>query len=206
MAKISTYTTDTVISASDKLIGTDADSSNATKNFLVSDISAYISSGIATNLAVTNVLNATDTNNQTPSGLDTPLQVLFGIAQGTGTDPVMVDVSGNITFNESGIYLFNGYSNFERQGSSGGNAVIAFRALLNGVQAGVTKMVELKDVGTGVPYDLTLPINATAGDVLTWEIMRDSSGVDQGGLYAHTLLGGWSNVPSVSVSIYKIGL
>jgi hypothetical protein len=97
MAKISTYTTDTVISASDKLIGTDADSSNATKNFLVSDISAYISSGIATNLAVTNVLNATDTNNQTPSGLDTPLQVLFGIAQGTGTDPVMVDVSGNIT-------------------------------------------------------------------------------------------------------------
>lgn len=206
MAKISTYTTDTVISASDKLIGTDADSSNATKNFLVSDISAYISSGIATNLAVTNVLNATDTNNQTPSGLDTPLQVLFGIAQGTGTDPVMVDVSGNITFNESGIYLFNGYSNFERQGSSGGNAVIAFRALLNGVQAGVTKMVELKDVGTGVPYDLTLPINATAGDVLTWEIMRDSSGVDQGGLYAHTILGGWSNVPSVSVSIYKIGL
>ena len=67
-------------------------------------------------------------------------------------------------------------------------------------------MVELKDVGTSVPYDLTLPINATAGDVLTWEIMRDSSGVDQGGLYAHTLLGGWSNVPSVSVSIYKIGL
>ena len=206
MAKISTYTTDTVISASDKLIGTDADSSNTTKNFLVSDISAYISSGIATNLAVTNVLNATDTHNQTPSGLDTPLQVTFGIAQGTGTDPVMVDVSGNITFNESGIYLFNGYSNFERQGSSGGNAVIAFRALLNGVQAGVTKMVELKDVGTGVPYDLTLPINATAGDVLTWEIMRDSSGVDQGGLYAHTILGGWSNVPSVSVSIYKIGL
>ena len=206
MAKISTYTTDTVISASDKLIGTDADSSNATKNFLVSDISAYISSGIATNLAVTNVLNATDTHNQTPSGLDTPLQVTFGIAQGTGTDPVMVDVSGNITFNESGIYLFNGYANFERQGSSGGDAVIAFRALLNGVQAGVTKMVELKDVGTSVPYDLTLPINATAGDVLTWEIMQDSSGVAQGGLYAHTLLGGWSNVPSVSVSIYKIGL
>lgn len=206
MAKISTYTTDNNISPSDKLIGTDADSNNETKNFLVSDISAYISSGIATNLAVTNVLNTTDTDNQLPSGLDTPLQVLFGIAQGTIADPVMVDALGNITFNESGIYLFNGYANFERQGSSGGNAVIAFRALLNGVQAGVTKMVELKDVGTGVPYDLTLPINATAGDVLTWEIMRDSSGVDQGGLYAHTLLGGWSNVPSVSVSIYKIGL
>ena len=206
MAKISTYTTDTVISASDKLIGTDADSSNATKNFLVSDISAYISSGIATSLAVTNVLNATDTHDQTPSGLDTPLQVTFGIAQGTGTDPVMVDALGNITFNESGIYLFNGYANFGRGGLSGGVAVVAFRALLNGVQAGVTKVVEIKDADDLVPYDLTLPINATAGDVLTWEIMRDSSGVDQGGLYAHTLLGGWGNVPSVSVSIYKIGL
>ena len=206
MAKISTYTTDNNISPSDKLIGTDADSNNETKNFLVSDISAYISSGIATSLAVTNVLNTTDTDNQLPSGLDTPLQVLFGIAQGTIADPVMVDALGNITFNESGIYLFNGYANFERQGSSGGNAVIAFRALLNGVQAGVTKMVELKDVGTSVPYDLTLPINATAGDVLTWEIMRDSSGANYGGLYTHTLLGGWTNIPSVAVSIFKVGV
>ena len=206
MAKISTYTTDNNISPNDKLIGTDADSNNETKNFLISDISAYISGGISANLAVTNVLNASDTHNQLPSGLDTPLQVTFGIAQGTIADPVMVDASGNVTFNESGIYLINGCASFERQGSSSGSAVIAFRTLINGVQAGATKVVELRQTETIIPYDLTIPINATAGDVLTWEIMRDSSGVNQGGLYSHTLLGGWSNVPSVSVSIYKIGL
>jgi hypothetical protein len=206
MAKISTYTTDNNISPNDKVIGTDADSNNETKNFLISDISAYITSGIATNLAVTNVLNASDTHNQVPSALDTPLQVTFGIAQGTVADPVMVDALGNITFNESGIYLINGYASFERQGSSGGGAVIAFRALINDVQVGVTKIVELKDTDTIVPYDLTIPINATADDILTWEIMRDSSGVNQGGLYSHTLLGGWSNVPSATLSIYKIGI
>ena len=206
MAKISTYTTDNNISPNDKVIGTDADSNNETKNFLMSDISAYITSSIATNLAITNVLNASDTNNQVPSGLDTPLQVTFGIAQGTVADPVMVDGSGNITFNESGIYLINGYASFGRGGVSGPAAVIAFRALINGVQAGATKVTEIKDADDVVPYDLTIPINATAGDVLTWEIMRDSVGGNRGGLYAITLLGGWSNVPSATLSIYKIGI
>ena len=161
---------------------------------------------VGTGFGLTNVLNASDTTNQTPSGLDSALQVTFGSAQGTVTDPVMVDALGNITFNESGVYLFNGYANFARGGLSGGVAVIAFRALFNGVQAGVTKVVEIKDADDMIPYDLTLPINATAGDVLTWEIIRDSSGADYGGLYTHTLLGGWTNIPSVAVSIFKVGV
>ena len=169
-------------------------------------ITTDIASGIGGGIGITNVLSASDTTDQTPSGLDSALQVTFGSAQGTVADPVMVDAAGVITFNESGIYLINGYASFERQGSSGGAAVIAFRALINGVQAGVTKVVELKQTENIVPYDITIPINATAGDVLTWEIMRDSSGVNQGGLYSHTLLGGWSNVPSATLSIYKLGI
>lgn len=38
MAKISTYNTDNNVTLSDKLIGTDAENSNATKNFLLSDV------------------------------------------------------------------------------------------------------------------------------------------------------------------------
>jgi len=205
LARISTYPTDTVISSNDKVIGTDADSNNETKNFLMSDISAYVASNISSSLSVTTVLSASDTTDQEPSGLDTALQVTFGPAQGTGTDPVMVDALGNITFNKGGLYLFNGFANFERQGSSGGVTVTAFRPLVNGVQLGATKAVDLDSVGIMIPYELTIPFNATAGDVLTWEIMRDSSGVDAGGLYTHTLTGGWSNVPSASVRIFKVG-
>ena len=35
MAKISTYSTDASVSGTDKIIGTDEDSSNATKNYTV---------------------------------------------------------------------------------------------------------------------------------------------------------------------------
>ena len=42
MARITTYSTDSTISPLDKLIGTDADDSNITKNYLISDLLAYI--------------------------------------------------------------------------------------------------------------------------------------------------------------------
>jgi hypothetical protein len=199
MAIISTYPIDGSVTLEDKLIGTDSEDTNKTKNYTISSILALKQIGL------TNVLAAVDTTNQEPSGLDSPLQVKFGAAQKTATDPVMLDALGNITFNQGGLYLFNGYANFERQGSSGGVTVILFRALLNGVQSGPTKGVELSGTGIMFPYELTLPIQVSAGDVLTWEILRDSSGVDAGGLYIHTNSGPWSNVPSADVNIYKIG-
>lgn len=199
MAIISTYPIDVSVNLTDKLIGTDVEDSSKTKNFTVESILALKQIGL------TNVLAAIDTTNQLPSGLNSPLQVKFGAAQGTASDPVMLDALGNITFNQGGLYLFNGYANFERQGASGGVTVTLFRALLNGSQSGPTKGVELSGTGIMFPYELTLPIQVSAGDVLTWEIMRDSSGVDAGGLYIHTNSGPWSNVPSADVNIYKIG-
>lgn len=199
MAIISTYPIDGSVNLTDKLIGTDVEDANKTKNYTISSILAL------KQIALTNVLAAVDTTNQEPSGLDSPLQVTFGAAQGTATDPVMLDALGNITFNQGGLYLFNGYANFERQGSSGGITVTLFRALINGVQSGPTKGVELSGTGIMFPYELTLPIQVSAGDVLTWEILRDSSGVDAGGLYIHTNSGPWSNVPSADVNIYKVG-
>ena len=199
MAIISTYPISGQVNPTDTLIGTDIEDASKTKNYTVESILALKQIGL------TNVLAAVDTTSQEPSGLDSALQVKFGAAQKTATDPVMLDALGNITFNQGGIYLFNGYANFERQGSSGGVTVTLFRALLNGVQSGPTKGVELSGTGIMFPYELTLPIQVSAGDVLTWEILRDSSGVDAGGLYTHTNSGPWSNVPSADVNIYKVG-
>ena len=203
MSKISTYASIQAPSIDDKLIGTDIENENLTKNFTISSILAL------TQLSLTSVLTAVDTTDQFPDATDTPLQVTFGGAQKTASDPVMLSNNGDITFNQAGIYLFNGYANFERQGSNGGVSVILFRSLINGVQAGPTKGVELSVTGIMIPYELTLPIQVNAGDVLTWQIMRDSSGSgggqNSGGLYTHTTSGTWSNVPSADVNIYKIG-
>ena len=204
MAKISTYPSDSNLNADDLLIGTDSEDSNATKNYSIGSIEAYVKSNL--NLGVTQVMTSSDFSSQEPSGLDTPLQVQFGIQQGSGSDPVQLSSTGAITFNQAGLYLFNGYGNFERQGSSGGVCIIAFRSLINGVQVGQSKMVELDKVGVSIPYEVTVPLNVSVGDVLTWEILRDSSGIDAGGLYTHNLLSSWSNVPSSSFTIWKVGI
>lgn len=200
MARISTYPNDTGLSVNDKLIGTDVDDSNLTKNFTMGSVASFVLSQIG----ATSVLVSQSNVNQEPLGLDTPLQVTFGPAQGTVSSPVQLLVDGSIVFNVGGLYLFNGFANFERQGSSGGVTVTLFRALKNGVQITPTKGVELSGTGVMIPYELTIPLEVVAGDIITWEIMRDSSGVNAGGLYTHTNLGGWSNVPSTDVVIWKI--
>jgi len=48
MARITTYNNDITISDNDKLIGTDADNSDATKNFKISDLKAYMIAGLGT--------------------------------------------------------------------------------------------------------------------------------------------------------------
>ena len=198
MAIISTYPIDGSVTLADKLIGTDAEDSSKTKNYTVGSILNLVSA------SATSVLYAFSTVNQAPSVLDTPLQVTFGAAQNTATDPVMLDALGNITFNQTGMYLFNGFGNIERQGSSGGVSVLLFRALIDGVQAGIVKGFDLSSTGIMIPYEITTIINITeAGTVLTWEILRDSSGVNQGGMYTHTASSTWDDVPSAQIQIFK---
>jgi len=206
MAKISNQSAYplTVPTADDYLIGTDDSDSFVTKNFAMADVSTFIKSQLSLGAAL--VLSASETNNQLPTGLDTPLQVTFGAAQNTASDPVSLDANGVITFNQAGLYLFTGYANFERQGSSGGVSVTLFRPLLNSVQADVIKMVELKEPGVAIPYEVAVPLTVSAGDTLTYEILRDSSGVDQGGLYAHVNSSSWDDVPAVSIKIFKVGV
>ena len=205
MARLQTYPVDSVIHDEDIVIGSEGlNQEYSTKNYTMSAVADFAKSKL--NLAPILVLQGKSNVNQEPAELGEVLQVTFGAAQGTISDPVQLLADGTIVFNESGLYLFNGYGNFERVGSSGGVSVTAFRALLNGVAIMPPKAVELDTPGVMIPYELTVPINATAGDELVWEIMRDSSGVNQGGLYTHALLDGWGTVPSTDVAIWKIGI
>ena len=199
--KISQYNVDSSPTVSDKLIGTEVSSSNETKNYTIGSIASVCASVFQ----FTPVLAAQSTVTQAPSALDTPLQVTFGAAQGTSGDAVMISSGGLITFNETGLYLINGYGSVERQGSSGGTAILLFRFLVNGTQAGSVKAFHLDTPNVSTPYEITFPINiTTAGTTASFQIMRDSSGVNFGGLYPHTNLGGWSNVPSAEVNIWQL--
>jgi hypothetical protein len=156
----------------------------------------------ANTLSVPQVLNGTSFATQAPSALDTPLLVSFGAAQ-SNVD-VSLDAGGTITFNTGGVYFINAFGSVERQGSSGGVAILLFRVLLNGTQISATKGFHLDSPNLDIPYEVTIPFKAQAGDVMRFQIMRDSSGINQGGLYGHTVLGGWPNVPSSQIQIWKL--
>jgi hypothetical protein len=110
MAKISTYPSDSNITGSDRLIGTDADDMNATKNFSVSSLAAYVNSPVTLQFVLDNNNTATqdinlngDINlvNLSVSGL---LEDFFGnpgtinqILTSTGTGIKWEDVSSLVT-------------------------------------------------------------------------------------------------------------
>ena len=203
MAKISTYPVDSTPSLSDKLIGTDAEDSNNTKNYPLSAIAELINE----NTQFTSVLSATSTVAQTPSGVGVATTVTFGGA--TSNPALSLSAGGVVTFNQTGLYLINGYGSVERQGSSGGYSIFLFRFLVNGAQAGFVKAFHLDTPDAVAPYEVTFPLNVTAvGTTISFEVMRDASGTgagqNQGGLYPHTNSSGWSNVPSAALNIWQL--
>jgi hypothetical protein len=163
------------------------------------DNTTYLTAG---SIEFTQVLNGFSTLSQAPAALNTAVIISFGDGQSNAY--VTLEDGGKVQFLQKGAYFINTFVSVERQGSSGGVAVILFRANLNGVQITTTKAIELPSTGVIIPYEVSIPFQANTGDVLWFEIMRDSSGVDAGGLYTHTNLGGWSNVPSSQIQIWKL--
>lgn len=163
------------------------------------DTNTYLT---ASSIQFTQVLNGISTASQAPSALNTPLTVSFGAAQSNAV--ISLDAGGKVLFLQAGSYFINAYGSVERQGGSGGVAIVLFRAVLNGTQISATKAFHLDNVDLSIPYEVTIPFEANDGDTLWFEIMRDSSGVNAGGVYPHTNLGGWSNVPSTQIQIWKL--
>lgn len=143
---------------------------------------------------------------QNPPTVDTPLTVKFSTGTvGSINDPVMYNVGSPdvITFNEEGSYIINAFGNVYRS-TNGGVAHLKFRALVNGVEAGYVKSINIDQNTFEIPYEITIPIYVNAGTTLKFEIMRDSAGVDDGGLNRDTVsLAGWGNTPSAYIQIWQ---
>jgi hypothetical protein len=149
------------------------------------------------------ILEASSFVDQLPTGQNTPLQIEFGANQ--QIPEINLLPTGEVNFLVDGTYFFEAFGNVERNGNSGGVAMVMYRILLNGTQLGITRGVDVNSVGIMIPLTISEPIRVNAGDVLTFEILRDANGVNQGGLYPHTIAGGlWTTVPSASISVWKL--
>lgn len=143
--------------------------------------------------------------NQQPSALDTPLQVEFGPAVGSASDPVQLSAAGALTINQAGTYRIEISLQFGRTGGAGVSQ-LAFRALLNGAQAGVTIRADVDSATILVPFNEKSTLNLTAGMVLTWQVMRVSTGGgnNSGGLFAGAVSAGWSAAACAKIRVDQV--
>ncbi len=152
------------------------------------------------------VLRATASVDQIPATLGTALQLTFGAAQKTPSDPVMLNSSGVITFNTAGNYSVRIKLQCGRTGAAGIATLLA-RLLLNGVSYGPTAAVRLDNSNSIIPLESQVMIPATAGMPLAVQIVRDSSSssINAGGLYAVTpATPGWAVAPSALIVVSRL--
>jgi len=180
-------------------LGGTASTDKAVKNSELASVDTRVSAIEASHSVLLDA--ASTASSQQPTGLDTPLQVEFGPLQ-TTTD-IDISAAGAITFKTAGKYIISPFFQYGRTGATG-TSVLLNRYLVNGVQSGNTLSAKIDNASILVPWSSSIQFTASANDVLTIEIMRDSAGNDSGGLFAITpTVGTWNIAPSAAIQIYK---
>lgn len=150
------------------------------------------------------VLRAASTVTQAPSAVDTPLQLTFGAAQKSATDPVMINSAGLVTFNTAGNYAVRIKLHNGRTGATG-TSILLSRLLVNGAQVGSAAAVKMTQTDATTPSESRVVVNATAGQTFVVQIMRDSAGSNFGGVYPQVAtVAAWGTAPSALLVISRL--
>lgn len=140
---------------------------------------------------------------QEPTGTDAPMQLEFGPAVNSGSDPVMLSVAGALTFNEAGTYRLKISFSYGRTGGAGVSELY-FRALVDGVQAGQSIHAKVGDADVYIPFTDETWLTVPAATVITYELLRDSAGNDSGGLFSgNPTLAGWNDNPCAAIRVER---
>lgn len=150
------------------------------------------------------VLRAPSTVIQAPSAVDTALQLTFGAAQKSASDPVMINAAGLVTFNTAGSYAVRIKLQCGRTGATG-TSILLSRLLLGGAQIGSPAAVRMTQTDATTPTESRVVINATAGQTFVVQIMRDSAGSNFGGVYPQVAtVAAWGTAPSALLVISRL--
>ena len=150
------------------------------------------------------LLRASSAVAQAPTAVDTPLQLTFGAAQNSVSNPVMLNSAGLVTFNTAGNYAVRIKLQNGRTGASG-TSIMLGRILLNGVQYGSPQAVKIIASDQVIPTDSRVVVNATAGMTMAVQIMRDSSGSNFGGVYPQAAtVTSWGTAPSALLVVSRL--
>jgi hypothetical protein len=144
---------------------------------------------------------ASAASSQDPTATNTPLGIEFGTAQSL-TD-ASLDSTGVLTLLTPGDYLFEVSLRLARPIGSG-SVILYTRAMYNGAQILASSSATLTDVAAVIPVTHTILVTAVANDTFKMQVMRDSTGLNQGGLKQDTpTAAGWNASPTANISVYK---
>lgn len=176
----------------------------------------YISDGVGSgawsdnpadisNVSIERLLDAVSlAANQQPSATDSPIQLEFGAAQFSGSDPVSIDALGALTINTAGTYRIKISLAYGRTGGSG-TSELYFRALVNGTQAGQSVHAKVGGSDVYIPYSDEAWLTVPAATVITYEMIRDSSGNNSGGVFAgNPITAGWNDNPCAALRVERL--
>ena len=145
------------------------------------------------------VLSASSFNDQNPVGLDTPLQIEFGVAQAP-----LLDVNGTFTTPDNGQYTMKYSFQYGRTGA-GGVSWLFFYLEIDGTQAANTRLAKLDNSNNDFPVDFTVPaVDLTAGQEVKAYIYRDSLGNDSGGLLSESPTLTLTDSPSAMLTVTRV--
>lgn len=135
---------------------------------------------------------------QEPTATDEALQVEFGPAQTTEEADLAAD--GKTTIKKAGLYQFNFVYTAGRSGTSG-TARLFGRVLLNGQQSTSSIYRAITNQNDGDQIIFTVLANLNSNDEITTEIIRDSTGNNNGGLFQQDPTApGWNTTPSAKIT------
>ena len=168
--------------------------------FPLRDVEPSTSGGPVTIVTET-AINASSFEDQLPTGLGVALKLTFGAPQTNAN--FTLDAAGNFTCLTTDEYTLFSKFVVGRRGNAAGVAQIYVRFLINGVQVGNSSHTIIDDPDTEIPVSFSFTIGLTAGDVITFEIIRDTDGNNSGGVYAGNPEVPWNPSPSCTVDFSR---
>lgn len=122
---------------------------------------------------------------QNAVSIDVPIQIDFGAAQTSADNSASIDANGTVTFNRAADYDIEIILHTSRD-MTNDEAVLIFSAQVNGNFVGSSLAVTITDKQQATEHAITFVQNFQVGDTLAYFMTRDSSGVNDGGLFPLT--------------------
>lgn len=163
---------------------------------------SFVNPNTLPNISVASILEGQSFITQNPIALDTPYQVLWGSA--VSNADCSIASNGVVTINTTGLYSITFNLNFGRSNNVGISKLVA-RLETNGTPTGFVQVCQM-DTSTNIsPFNGTVLRSFSTTNIITLQLLRDSTGANDGGLYTFDpVLAGWSNSPSAAIRIQRI--